>query len=488
MLMICLHQGLESLKMSIWFGSITLDERSHLQGLQLIDRSAIWQSDILRGSTLGFRSFVKPGLIPYYARVGPILELHTNDAETSQWLENKLTANIWLENEDLDCFDTIQCPVGLLVSLDGATRLRASGPTASDLLVYGILSATTSYERPPTPRVSSSPDTEKPTASTISHELKIFAAPISRARITRAQALLNRQDLKTTDDHGQFAQFLPGLHSPSPKRKRVATLFESVAQHHKRVRHKGGEGVSLLMAQSLSQSSQQSQNYKVKRDFEEPSLPLLGKISTHRSRSLSISSNLNPNKVLDARVEHSRPRSSRGHSRQLSSRKGTPALGPSEAPVRRERVLSPAFLSSEGKEPHLTPKAPDAIISENKNTITRTILTCMRLYGFNRVTRPVSSGKGPSHNDSVPPHNEETDSQLPGDSIAVAATNACGDEDEFKSMYHATYRASTFALRKYLKEPIVADAGSTYMPPVLEKGKAMTYIDGFLKLFCEEEH
>jgi hypothetical protein len=61
------------------------------------------------------------------------------------------------------------------------------------------------------------------------------------------------------------------------------------------------------------------------------------------------------------------------------------------------------------------------------------------------------------------------------------------DEDEFKAIYHATYRASTFALRKYLKEPAMTADGSRSIPPALEKAKAMTYIDGFLKLFCEEE-
>jgi hypothetical protein len=88
----------------------------------------------------------------------------------------------------------------------------------------------------------------------------------------------------------------------------------------------------------------------------------------------------------------------------------------------------------------------------------------------------------------APPHNEGKEPQLPGDNMTLATSNPCSDEDEFKAMYHATYRASTFALRKYLKEPMGTEEGSSLMPPVLGKGKAMTYIDGFLKLFCEEEH
>ncbi|KAL4793519.1 hypothetical protein BDV19DRAFT_399986 [Aspergillus venezuelensis] len=467
--------------MTIWSGTIALDEQSQLQGLQLIDRSASWQSDIVKCSILGFRSFVNPALIPLYARVGPNLELHSNDRETSRWLQHKLLSNIWLEDDDLDRLQTTQCPVGFLVSLDGATRPKASGLATTDLLVYGILSTTTSYERPPTPPVSSSPETEEATSGVVKQELRIYAVPICGSLITRAQAIPAREETEAISGQ-QIAEFLPDIHSPSPKRKRVATLFDSVAQHHKRVRYKGGEAVSQLMAQSL-QPSQQLQNHKIKRESEEPSLPILSKIASHRSRSLSISSNLNPNKPAELRTDSSRPSSSRGHTSQIS-RRTTPAPGlPVESLARRQSVLSPALLSSEGKESPSEPKAAEAILADNKNTITRTILTCMRLYGYNRSARPASSHK---KLDDLASMNTERESQIPGGSTTQTAP--CPDEDEFKAMYHATYRASTFALRKYLREPTVSEDGTKSMPPTLEKAKAMTYIDGFLKLFCEEEH
>ncbi|KAL2828280.1 hypothetical protein BDW59DRAFT_143517 [Aspergillus cavernicola] len=474
--------------MNIWSGAIVLNDQSQLRGLQLIDQSTSWQSDILKGSTLGFRSFVNPALIPLYARVGPNLELHTNDPETSRWLKNKLLGNIWLEDDELDRFQTVQCPVGFLVDLDGATRPRTTGPTTTDLLVYGILLTTTSHERPPTPPVSSSPETEEPISGTIKQELRIYATPISGSLITRAQALPSREHPQAIAGHEQFAQFLPDIHSPSPKRKRVATLFESVAQHHKRVRHKGGEGVSQLMAQSLSQPTHQLQSSRIKREPEEPALPILSKIAAHRSRSLSTSSNLNPNRAVNPRAENPRPSSNRGYARELTSARSTPVPVPlTGGSIWKERGLSPALLFSENKEPLPGIQDADTVISDNKNTITRTILTCMRLYGYNRTIRPASSYKLP-HLDANPSHGEGRDTQIPGDSIALSAPTACSDEDEFKAMYHATYRASTFALRKYLRELPMSENGLTPMPPLLEKGKAMTYIDGFLKLFCEEEH
>ncbi|KAL2855498.1 hypothetical protein BJY01DRAFT_2920 [Aspergillus pseudoustus] len=473
--------------MNVWSGAISLNEQLQLKDLQLIDQTTGWQSDILKHSTLGFRAFVNPGLIPLYAHVGPNLEVHTSDPESSRWLKHKLLGNVWLEDEDMDRFQTIQCPVGLLLSLDGATRPRNTGPAATDLLVYGVLSRKTCYDRPPTPPVSSSPALEEPLCSIVKQELRIYATPISGTLITRAQALPPPDDTGAIGGHEQqLAHFLPDLHSPSPKRKRVASLFESVAQHHKRVRHKGGEAVSQLMAQSLLQSSQQLQSFRVKRESEEPALPILSKIASHRSRSLSISSNLNPNKALEPRAELPRPSSNRGHARDSISKRYTPAPTPSiDATGRRGSVFSPALLSSEDQEgpAAAVSKDADTILSENKNTITRTILTCMRLYGYNRSSRPVSSHKTLSHNDMDLPHGEIKEA----DNTALPNSASCNDEDEFKAMYHATYRASTFALRKYLREPALGEDCSWSIPPALEKAKAMTYIDGFLKLFCEEE-
>ncbi|CBF70958.1 predicted protein [Aspergillus nidulans FGSC A4] len=446
--------------MNIWSGAIALADQSLLQ------------------------AFVNPALIPFYARVGPNLELHTSNPETSRWLKHKLLANTLLEEDDeVALFQTIQCPVGFLLDLNGATRPRVSGPSTTDLLVYGILSTTTSYERPPTPPILSSPKKERAVSGATKQELRIYATPISESLATRAQVLPGRGDPEAITGREQHGQFLPNIHPLSPKRKRVENLFESVAQHHKRVRHKGGEAVSQLMAQSNSQPSVQLQNYRIKREPEESGLLILSKIAPHRSRSMSISSNQNQNRPL------SRPNSSWGRASQLSSKGVTSAFGLStETPTQRGSVSTPYSLSPESREPSSEKKKPaEIIISDNKNLIIRTILTCMRLYGFNRTARPASF-KTLSHNDMVPPHIEGRDSHVPGDSMNLPASSTASEEDEFKAMYHATYRASTFALRKYLREPVVSDDGSRLAPPILEKGKAMICIDGFLKLFCEEDH
>lgn len=443
-------------------------------GLRLIDPTSNWQSDTLKDSSLAFRCFVNPALIPFYARTGPSLEVHTADVETSQWLKSKLLGNIWLEEEELEKFQTFQCPVGILLSINRPSRTKASGPLTTDLLVYGVLSSAASFERPPTPPISSSPGPYDYASHVHAQELRIYVAPLSSCLITKTQALCPPpQDPDGLANDGRFAEFLPDIRSPSPKRKRVATLFETAAQHHRKVRQKGGEAVSQLMASSLSHSSQQLQTFRIKRESEEPSLPLLEKIASQRSRSLSMGANLRPLRpsTSDLRNEPSRPSSRR--SQFASSRQNTP--NPFlESTSRREQPTATTLSSSDDRsDPSVPPKDAETIISENKNTITRTILTCMRLYGFNRSSRPTTTAA----------KNDDSDMNL---SAEIGVTSST-DEDEFKTMYHATYRASTFALRKYLKQCQCPGTNEpANLPPLLDKEKAMTYVDEFLRLFCEE--
>lgn len=380
----------------------------------------------------------------------------------------------------------LQCPVGLLISVDSTWRNKTTTTTAttgciiSDLLVYGVLSSAASFERPPTPPGSSSSDFQENVSFAVKRELRIYATPLSESLIAKAQALPSPprtpSDTHNTGDAAEFAEFLPYLRSPSPKRKRVATLFEVAAQHHKRVRQKGGEAVSQLMANALSQSqsSQQLHTLKIKRESEEPGIAL-ERITSQRGRSVSLGANSNFGKPLDPHTEHSRPSSNCGQMRIAAFRRGTP--NPFLEPSMRKEP-SPALSSSEekAKSPSSTPKDAETIISENKHLITRTILTCMRLYGYHRTT-----SRSVSMNKSV------TATAVPAGLDEVTSTSASGmDEDEFKTMYHATYRASTFALRRYLKEPSLAEGMSSPLPPLLEKEKATALIDEFLRLFCEE--
>ncbi|KGO38304.1 hypothetical protein PEX1_052290 [Penicillium expansum] len=473
--------------MNIWTGSIPLSSDSKLEGIRLVDPNSYWQSELSKESQLSLRSFVDPTLIPLHARAGPNLELHTSHAGTSKWLQRKLTGALWLNEEDPALQQSFQCPVGLLVSVEGNTKSGNATPTS--LLVYGVLSSAASCTRPPTPPHSSPSETpdQSNTSQRAPFELRIYAAPLSTSRLTQGQAYPSPPPSNSDQPiaNPRCAEFLPDISSPSPKRKRVATLFEVAAQHHRRVRQRGGEAVSQLMASSRPLSSSQNlQTLRIKREPEEdgPTIPSLDRIVSHRSRSVSIGAGLHrPGSV--------RGRATPGLNADPQKRAPTPNPFLDSGPRRGAHMSQgqgPSSLSFSEDKPVSAPgspaKDPDTVIAENKNLITRTILTCMRLYGYHRANmRSASMGKPPGSAGAEP--EADVSGTTPAPEALRAETPAPGstaDDDEFKAMYHATYKAAAFALRRYLKQaPGLA-------PSVLEKEKAMTCIDELLRLFCEE--
>ncbi|KAJ5715099.1 uncharacterized protein N7483_012280 [Penicillium malachiteum] len=463
--------------MNIWSGSISLDSNRKLEGIRLVDPTSHWQCDISKDAKFGLRSFVNPALIPLHARVGPNLELHTTNPTTSQWLQAKLTGALWLNDQESELHQSLQSPTGLLISIDGTSSKR-TGPGTSDLLVYGVLSSCT---RPPTPPHSSPEAHDNANTSTARpYELRIYAAPLSAGLLTQAQAFPSPQSSSDGERLSTPAEFLPDISSPSPKRKRVATLFEVAAQHHRRVRQRGGEAVSQLMAPARPLSSSQNlQTLRVKREPEDdsPLLPTLDRLVSHRARSASIGTSLHrPGSTRSARATPAL-------NADPQKRATTPNLFLSSTSRRSSQVLPQSLAPTTSEEktstPACPPKSSESIIAENKNLITRTILTCMRLYGFHRSNARSSSGKFASGAAGPEPESVSTE----GLRAETPAPGAQADDDEFKAMYHATYKAAAFALRKYLKESM-AGAGTT--PILLEKEKAMTCIDELLRLFCED--
>ncbi|CAG8176265.1 unnamed protein product [Penicillium olsonii] len=428
----------------------------HSIGIRLVDQNSYWQSELTKESDLYLRSFVNPALIPLHARSGPNLELHTSHAETSQWLQSKLAGTIWLGEEEQDSQQSIQCPVGLLLGID-----NSKSSAATNVLVYGVLSHA-SYTRPPTPPHSSPFDIQPQPTPRPQYDLRIYAVPLSATRLTQAQS--HPSPPPDGDNSVRCAEFLPDTNSPSPKRKRVATLFEVAAQHHRRVRQRGGEAVSQLMAPSRPTSSHQ-QSLRVKREPDDdlPSLSSLDRFSSRRSRSVSLSANMHkPGSVR-----------SRATPANVDPQKRAPTPNPFLERRTQSYAQAPSGLSTEKPDsmPGSPNKDPEVVIAENKNLITRTILTCMRLYGFHRANMRTTSGsKGAEPGDGS--------GATPTPDLRAETPAPVTDDDEFKNTYHATYKAASFALRKYLKVP-----GA---PVVLEKEKAMTCIDDLLKIFCED--
>ncbi|PGH02678.1 hypothetical protein AJ79_07557 [Helicocarpus griseus UAMH5409] len=490
--------------MEVWSGTVA-GTAAPSQGFSLIDPLSTGHCDIPKDAKLSLRSFVNPALVPYYARTGPALECHISESELAEWWKARLLCSIcWDDDADeLDESQPVQqCPTGLLLAVETRAAPNGCRNNVTDILIYGVLSLhSLKPNRPPTPPPSSSPsfrDLDPGNGNIISapeRELRIYAVTLCSALIEKAESLPSRPlspepaSLNDTD-HEPFAEFLPELRSPSPKRKRMANLFEAATEYHKKVRRKGGEAVAQLMSGSSS-SSQFSSNPSFTRIKKEPDLNTIDAPgNTHRPRTLSISRITRvPKQPSPAPAAHTRAVNAGPRPLSVSSRRSTPA-----PPLKEQQQQEPQLSSSQKS---MSSASPSEIIATNKALLTRTILTCMRLYGYHRNSRTGATSqlkRTPTVPDPdidspvIPTVTMESQSRphsRPSTATTVSAVAAVPETDEdedFKAMYHATYRAASFALRRYLKD--APGAGGDFVP-VLERGKATDLVDNVLKLFCE---
>ncbi|OAX84976.1 hypothetical protein ACJ72_00656 [Emergomyces africanus] len=551
--------------METWSGRVTgTGDPSHGTSISLVDPSLTGQCSIPRDAKLSLSSYVNPTLVPYYARIGPSLEVHIKDLKSAEWWKCRLLSNVCSEVVESGLGDSlpIQCPTGLLLTVEEPLLRGAangSGSNVTDILVYGVLSLPSLHsKRLPTPPPSSSPAFSDPsrgnvndneTSSAPERELQIYAVALCSALITKVEALpspplspehgaLVNSANDNDHDHKPFAEFLPDQLLPCPKRKRMANIFDAATEYHKKFRRKGGEAVSQLMSRSLSSVADQLSNSTITKVKKEPvdisafdrGSNDSGNMTTHKPRSLSISRISRAPKQSSSATQLSaharnlianigtRPRTS-----SVSSRRSTPAPFIPQQPQSDTQILPPQLASTSRPE----------TITANKALVTRTILTCMRLYGFHRNSRTTATASQPKRTslteadvDStiitptktattatttpiitgsqsraptpmstahVPTQTQTHSRHSTASTNPTAALPDTDEDDDFKAMYHATYRAASFALRRYLKDavPCATTIGSSAVVeagggvPVLEREKATDLVDGILKLFCE---
>lgn len=480
------------------------------------------------------------------------------------------------------------CPMGLLLSVIGGAGVEggnrkpgslsaSSRLRATELLVYGVLRRGGSsgdigcnnlgddIKRPmPTPPPPPSPPLSLLSDGVVmlgrqqdcrgERELRLYAVPLSSSLIVKAQSLPSPplspgirtnseiEDGDWSRDGGAcFAEFVPDIHFPSPKRKRMATLFDSADQRYQKMQRRGGEMVSKIMATGVSKSQQQliPSLPPVKKEppsIDDTSKPnLLGKLTWHhheqlgrnqRSRSLSMNSHglrgtvkpgdIDPeHELLPTRLESAKslarpPALAR---RSSSSRGLTNSDHVQDWSRERETSVTPHdLLDLHNKRVVLEqsehPQRGQEIVLENKALLTRTILTCMRLYGYHR-----KAGRGHSSSSSgaatlvnknnsgfpIITQHEESEPSFVDDGItenilmiSSGQLQSRPDEDGFRAMYNATYKAAFFALRRYLRGWVSEGAAdnqtvsSSNLTPRLEKEKATNVVDDLLRLFCEE--
>lgn len=349
-------------------------------------------------AALRFLSTVATAQIPLYLAAGPSLDVWTTSEQTEAWFKSILlskpeaaadTSSHTASHEWWNLARS-QSPLGILVQVKHAEEL-SEGSRVTEVLFYGTIAAPLGGGLPTPP--SSSPDAHLP-------QLRVHALPLS-------SHLLYKKTNELPND--SEAQFLPplqtSLHAPrSPKRKR--DLFEEATIANRKVRGKGGQGISAAAARGTDQQQPYSHRRSLPNtrasSFSDPrpgSANSVGQHARQLSRSPSITSDLRP-----------------------PSRKGI-----TDAHSRRSNLSQVATVPLQPEEPTTE--------SRNKEALSKVVMAAMRMHGLQqkKKSRSRRASVAADAGDTQQPREEMTADEIARD-------------DEYKLIYHQTYKSAALAL------------------------------------------
>lgn len=221
---------------------------------------------------------------------------------------------------------------------------------------------------------------------------------------------------------------LEGTASLKRNSQDIDQLFESAVERRKKTRRKGGAGIGLA-ASGGSDSSKVSAS--------STSVPAVNVLQGRHRRRESVQA-MQPPTAQD----RSDPRPAAGT--RPPSRPGPPRQRSSLS-----RMTSADELPQDGET---------SFSERNKSNISKTVMAGMRIFGLHRGASSTneSQQKGPSFEES----------QTVGDGAII--------EDEYKLVYHQTFKGTVFAFRKELEKE------------VLRPDAVREVVDRLLGVFCGE--
>ena len=308
----------------------------------------------------------------------------------------------------------------------------------TEVLLYAAVTKTSTTLPSPPVCSSSIPNEDFADASNQSGNMvKVYALPMCSSTVSRTKSLVEDSlptpvELQST---GQ-ACFLPHTHDPMrvtqpvpQKRQSMYTLFDDATKKRKKLKGRGGESISQTMAGIDRLPSQ----HGLREKQEAAPTPQ----NDLRRKSLSRASSIPPT----FNQEYPRPTSSSGllaNGKRSSLHLVESAISPRDSPALSDVDSSHA--------------------QQNKAAITKVIMAAMRLYGLQQKKKPPSKSQLPSQ---VTLHNG-----------TYAAVNEA--EDEYKLVYHQTFRAAMFTFRKHLNALLISQE-------ILRD-----VVDRLLTLFCTD--
>lgn len=410
-----------------------------------------------------FLALVEAAAIPLHLAAGPSLDVWTQNESTEQWLSDSLLDN-WriTEDDNTESFrpwwlrQIQQSDRGMLLRVEDWTRNTASSEhKCTEVLIYAALSnEAEEHASLPTPPGSSSPhagqDMDGGVSNGIIKNIKIYALPLCSSIFTLVDDLggLASPSLcdNSTDVEARF--LLPSFPSKagtsmSPrKRQRISTMFEDATYQRKRLMRHGGDRISKAMAainsdvttnEKLTSSNGCVREDKDARGTDQP------KDDFRNGRSRGLLSRASSTTSLRG-VESSRPPSRRG-----------PLLNAKRSSL--SRVESIALMAE------TTQISEDSTIEQqNKSALTRIVMTGMRIYGLQQRKKSLKS--------RVEPEMEE--------SPFIESGRPVEEEDDYKLVYHQTFKAASFTFRTHMSVKII------------NQEVLRDVVDALLVIFCND--
>ena len=436
--------GLNSGRIEAWTGNIVFGDSSRvIEGetagppsgegakytadVHILNRGDNRQSCLASDSNLQFLSLVDVASIPLYLAVGPSLDVCIHNEATQQWIIDSFISTSGSEvdpeypGEPWWVRESGQLERGILLKVEDGDADRAKRKqNVTELLLYATVSLKslndTNLRIPP----PSSPSRGSGTTSTKNVDYKsavwdLYALPLSSHLLHRTASI--RSSLIDDSDEARFlAPFAvePPDEQISPKRKTITSLFEDATQQRKRLKKRGGEGVSKAMSAY---------------DAYPPTCQ-----NTDQFQITSLVQGISESK-LTARATLSR----------ASSAVSSPSLEPSRPPSRRETTKRSSLHRVESisspRESSCVSDSSSSIEQQNRSALTRIVMAGMRVYGLQQRKR------------SSKPHGSN---EVPLSDLETHLPNVLTEDDsEYKLVYHQTFKAACFTFRTHIATALI---------------------------------
>ena len=447
----------------IWSGNISIDDPATcIQGNARLSSIAaradhhidvqIWappnpSTPILfsQNAKLHFLSLVEVARIPLYFAAGPSCSVSTTNEATTTWLNMALLdyeesyLNGHASRKPWWTYSGMQSDNGILLKVEtGNEEEHGIQNAVTEILFFGAV-ASASPELP-TPPASSPAFRAGDLDDNLNQNgkiIKVLALPICSNVIRLVNdsmevCLPNSQDspsarqacfLPYTDDQARVTRLA------AQKRQSISTLFEDATQKRRKLKRRGGESISQAMA-GIDRLPSQHGMWE-KQDAPQP------QENDMRRKNLSQASSVTPIYGTEA----SRP----------PSRSGLLANGKRSSLHQMESVN---LL-------HNSPTLPDAnggYEQQNKAAMTKVLLAAMRLHGMQQKKKPQSQSQPPN--------------QVTSHTMKNKTANEV--EDEYKLVYHQTFKAAMFTFRKHFNAYLISQE------------TMRDVVDRLLVLFCTD--